>query len=1052
MTFTALTSGAPGGALLTWLLLLSPSGSLLPPLQAAQQPTETVGAEAGLPPPADRKVDFVHDIKPLLSARCYFCHSEGTEFGGFRLDSREAALQGGASGPAILAGRSAESRLIRFVSGIPPKSLMPQVGERLSDEEIGLLRAWIDQGAEWPDDFDVAQHTRSRDHWAYQPLVRPQVPEVEDESWPGTPVDHFILARLEEEGFKPSGAADKRTLLRRVTLDLTGLQPTPEEYRAFQVDSSSHAFARVVDRLLASPRYGERWARHWMDVVHYADSQGHDQDRPRDNAWPYRDYLIRAFNQDKPYARFVEEQIAGDVLYPDDPQATVATGFIATGPFDESSMIFIVDDTEDKKQAQNLDRDDMLMTTISTFISTTVHCARCHDHKFDPITQAEYYNLQSVFAGVDRADRSFDPDPETHILRQPLLRERLRLEVRQKDLKDRIDSVTSPEIRRLEAKIKGLEEERDDPSKPAERTASFTYGYQSEVSSPGQKEKWVQVDLKNSAPIHQIYLVPVDLPDRPGFGFPARFRVDLSNDPLFVNFQTVADHTEADFPNPGPNPHGIQTRGQMARYIRVTAPSPATANSYWLFSLSELLAFSDQQNIARKGKVTASDSVENPRWSRAHLVDGFTSVVNLDSAGDHGSPQQTGALVSALRRARRRGEIEFEIEKLEEQRLAAAHSQADSDLQSELKKVEGEIEEVNRQLSQMPPARMVYSGTADFSAFQQFRPSKGIPRSISVLQRGEITQPMEPATPGALSMIQDLDPRFALGEPHQEGIRRAALARWITDPKNVLAWRSIVNRVWHYHFGRGLVETPSDFGHMGGRPSHAKLLDWLALWFQDNGGSIKKLHKLILTSSVYQQSSQDHAEYSAVDADNRNLWRMNRRRLDAESIRDSVLQASGKLDLTMGGPPVKQFDYQDPNPSVTPLISYETFDPDLPANYRRSVYRWIFRTRPDPFMEVLDSPDSSQLAPTRNASTTSLQALAMWNNAFILTQSRHLAARAAEEGGGDLRAEVEIAHQLVLGRSPAAKESRELTAYAAKHGVANVCRLILNANEFMFVN
>ena len=967
------------------------------------------------------------------------------------MDVSESALRGGYSGPAIVPGRSAESRLIQFVSGVPPEFLMPQEGDPLTDEEIGLLRAWIDQGAEWPEDYDEAEHSRSRDHWAYRPLVRPRVPPVQDESWPRTPIDHFILAKLEKEGFKPSRPADKRTLRRRVTLDLTGLQPTPEEYRDYLKESSPDAYTQVVDRLLASPRYGERWARHWMDVVHYADSQGHDQDRPRDNSWPYRDYLIDSFNQDKPYARFVKEQIAGDVLYPDDPPATVATGFLATGPFDEGSMIFIVDDTVDKKQAQNLDRDDMLMTTMSTFLSTTVHCARCHDHKFDPIPQTEYYNLQSVFAGVDRADRPFDPDPETHILRQPLLRERLGLEVRQRDLNDRIDSVTSPEIRHLEAQIKSLEEERDDPSKPTERL-SFTFGYQSEVLLPGQGEKWVQVDLKDAAPIHQIYLVPVDLPDRPGFGFPTRFRVDLSNDPLFVNFQTAADQTEVDFPNPGPNPYGIQTQGQMVRYIRVTALSPATANSYWLFALSELLAFSGRENIALEGKVTASDAVENSRWSRANLVDGYTSLVNLYPAGNHGPPPETGALVNALRRARRRGEIEFEIEKLEEQRTTTAHSQADSDLQSELAEVEGKLKEVNRQLSGMPPAQMVYSGTADFAAFQNFQPSKGIPRSISVLRRGDITQSLAPASPGALSLIRDLDPHFELEEPHQEGIRRAELAKWITDPRNVLAWRSIVNRVWHYHFGRGLVETLNDFGHMGGRPSHAKLLDWLTLWFQDNGGSIKKLHNLILTSSVYQQSSQDHAEYSKIDADNRKLWRMNRRRLDAESIRDSVLQASGKLDLTMGGPPVKQFDYEDPNPSVTPLISYETFDPNLPANHRRSVYRWIFRTRPDPFMEVLDSPDSSQLAPTRTASTTSLQALAMWNNAFILTQSRHLAARVAGKGGGNLKSEVGIAYHLVLGRLPTEKESQELTAYAEKHGMTNVCRLIFNTNEFIFVN
>ncbi len=1052
------------GAGLIWFLPLvfSTSGSFALPLHAAQTRSETEGEEAGLPPPAKRKVDFVHDIKPILSARCQLCHSKGIESGGLRLDSREETMRGGVSGPAIVAGRSAQSRLIQFVSGIPPKMLMPQAGDRLSDENIGLLRAWIDQGAEWPDDFDASRHTRSRDHWAYRPLVRPEVPAVQDESWPQTPVDRFILARLEREGFKPSKAADKGTLLRRVTLNLTGLQPTAGEYRDFQQDRSPRAFVRVVDRLLDSPRYGERWARHWMDVIHYADSQGHDQDRPRDNSWPYRDYLIHSFNQDKPYARFVEEQIAGDVLHPDDPQATVATGFIATGPFDESSMIFIVDDTVDKKQAQNLDRDDMLMTTMSAFNSTTVHCARCHDHKFDPISQAEYYSLQSVFAGVDRADRPFDPDRKTHIARQSLLRKRLSLEVRQMQLTDRIGAVTSPEIRQQQERIQSLEEEREALSKPVEGVESSTLGYHSEVSLAGQKEKWVQVDLLESVPIHHIYLVPVDRPDQPGFGFPARFRIDLSNDPLMFNFQTVADHTEKGFPSPGPDPYGIQTRGQRARYIRVTALSPVApaTDSYWLFALSELLAFSGDQNIAVKGKVTSSDSMESQPsgsddkapWSQANLVDGATSVVTLASLGDYRKHPGPGDLSSALKSARRSSEIAVEIERIEEQRAAMARSRLGPSLRSELEEIERELEEVNRQLAAMPPAPMVYSGTADFATFNKFKPTKGIPRPISVLGRGEITQPLEPASPGALSLIQDLDPHFELEQPRHEGGRRAALAKWITDPKNVLTWRSIVNRIWHYHFGRGLVDTPNDFGHMGGRPSHTQLLDWLALWFLDNGGSVKELHRLILTSSVYRQSSQDQPEYSKTDAENRTLWRMNRRRLDAESLRDSVLQASGKLDLTMGGPPVKQFDYEDPNPSVTPLISYETFDADNPANFRRSVYRWIFRTRPDPFMEVLDSPDSSQLAAARTVSTTSLQALTMWNNPFIVSQSRHLADRVAKEAGEDPRARLEAAYQLVLGRLPTDNESQELEAYDAKHGMTNVCRVILNSNEFVFVN
>jgi len=376
----------------------------------------------------------------------------------------------------------------------------------------------------------------------------------------------------------------------------------------------------------------------------------------------------------------------------------------------------------------------------------------------------------------------------------------------------------------------------------------------------------------------------------------------------------------------------------------------------------------------------------------------------------------------------------------------------DSVLQSELEEVDQELRRNQKALSALPPAQMVFSGTAIFAPFNKFKPTKGTPRSVSLLNRGDITQPTELAIPGALSLIPGLSSNFSLDNLNSEATRRAALAKWITHPKNVLTWRSIVNRIWHYHFDRGIVDTPSDFGHMGSQPSHPQLLDWLAFWFRENGGSIKNLHRLILTSSVYQQSSHDNPDYRKIDADNLYFWRINRRRMDAETIRDSVLQASGKLDLTMGGPPVKQFDYKDPNPNVTPLIDYESFDPNNPSNYRRSVYRWIFRTRPDPFMEVLDSPDSSELAATRNSTTSPLQALAMWNNSFILNQSKHLATRLANEvQSDDLASQIKAAYQLTLGRLPLNVELQQLTAYANLHGMENICRLIFNTSEFIFI-
>jgi hypothetical protein len=356
---------------------------------------------------------------------------------------------------------------------------------------------------------------------------------------------------------------------------------------------------------------------------------------------------------------------------------------------------------------------------------------------------------------------------------------------------------------------------------------------------------------------------------------------------------------------------------------------------------------------------------------------------------------------------------------------------------------------IDRQLAALPPMKLVYAATSDFKPDGSFRPA-GKPREVHMLRRGDINKPGPEAKPGALECVSGLEARFKLPNPKDEGSRRVALARWVSDPKNPLTWRSIVNRVWHYHFGRGIVDTPNDFGHMGAQPTHPELLDWLAVSLQEHGGSLKWLHKLIVTSSVYRQSSHYNPRFTAIDGDNRYLWRMNRTRLDAEEVRDAVLLATGKLDRTMGGPSVKQF-IQTPGIHVTPVVDYTNFDVDRPENYRRSVYRFVFRTLPDPLMEALDCPDSSQLTPARTVSVTPLQALAMLNNKFMVRMSEHLAARVATEGT-DTAIQIAAVYRFALGREPTAKEITMLGEYARRHGLANACRVIVNSNEFMFVN
>jgi hypothetical protein len=356
---------------------------------------------------------------------------------------------------------------------------------------------------------------------------------------------------------------------------------------------------------------------------------------------------------------------------------------------------------------------------------------------------------------------------------------------------------------------------------------------------------------------------------------------------------------------------------------------------------------------------------------------------------------------------------------------------------------------IDTQLAALPKPRFVYAGASDFAPDGGLVPAKA-PRPIHVLKRGDVTRPGAEAFPGALSAVTALQARFALTQPADEGSRRAALANWIVAPENPLTWRAIVNRVWHHHFGRGIVDSPNDFGRMGGRPSHPELLDWLAGWFRDHGGSFKQLHRLIVMSAAYRQSAQDQPAFARLDADNRLLWRMNRTRLDAECARDAILQITGQLDLTMGGPSVKQFTLS-PGIHVTPVVDYAKFDVDSVESRRRSIYRFLFRTLPDPFMDSLDCPEASQLAPVRGGSVTALQALAMWNNHFVVRQSEHFAERVARMEP-PLRGQIEAAYQLALGRAPSRREAKELLDYARRHGMANLCRLILNSNEFMFVN
>ncbi len=967
------------------------------------------------------RVDFVTGIQPLFAKHCLECHGPQKQKSGYRLDNRDIAGIGGESGKtAIVPGSAGKSALMEWITAAEGDR-MPPKGEPLSAAEIGRIRAWIDQGAEWPESASVRLDD-PRDWWSLQPLKRPGVPG----DGTGNPVDAFVRARLAAAGLAVSPEADRRTLIRRVTLDLTGLPPTPEEVEAFVADGDSRAYERLVDRLLASPHYGERWARTWLDIVHYGDTHGYDKDKPRPNAWPYRDYVIRSFNEDKPYSRFLEEQIAGDVLYPDTASGLEALGFIAAGPWDFIGHEELPETKTDGKIARHLDRDDMVSNTMGTFASLTVHCAQCHDHKFDPIPAEDYYALQSVFAAVDRTERRYYREPALNRQRREGEAKIRSLTRRERELKDEIVRIGGEDLKAIDDRIRKGEQAAKE-GQPAE------YGYHSAVAAKEDEVKWVQVDLGQVHPLDRIVLSPArdafnNIGD--GFGFPRRFRVEVSEDPEFASgVSGVADQTGADVPNPGVAKQTFPAAGRSGRYVRVTATKLAPRQNDFIFALAELEVIGAAgKNVARDAAVRALDSVEAPaRWAKHNLTDG----------------KAPGAPVS-----------QSEIVEWKRERESLVEKQVPSEVRRELASTIRSLAETKAELEAMPKPLVAYVGSVHYGSgnFRGTGSDGGKPRPISILARGDVKKPGVPAVAGALRCVTGVPSRFELPPDATEGARRAALAGWLTAENNPLTWRSIVNRVWQQRFGRGIVDTPNDFGRMGGRPTHPDLLDWLAVEFRDGSQSFRTLDRLLVTSATYRQVSTEPSRKGgeAADADNRLLSRMNRRRLEAEAVRDTVLAVSGRLDPAMYGPGFQDFVVEKPEHS--PHYQYHLHDPEDPKTHRRSVYRFLVRSQQEPFMTALDCADPSMRVDRRNETLTPLQALALLNSRLTVAMAEHFAARVEREAGSDPEARVRRAFALALQRAPTPTERAELVGYAGRHGLSAACRVLMNLNEFVFVD
>jgi hypothetical protein len=820
--------------------------------------------------------------------------------------------------------------------------------------------------------FCFADSTNQQAWWSLQPLRRSALP-ASSRTTPTArnPIDQFIGFELRKNHLSASPIADRRTLLRRISFDLAGLPPTPEEVTGFEKDKSPDAWEKVVDRLLASPRYGERWARHWLDVVRFAETHGFEMNQPRPTAWPYRDYVIRALNEDKPYDRFVIEQVAGDVFGVDE-----ATGFLVGGPWDQVKSPDPV--LTANQRADELH--DMVSVTASTFLGLTVGCARCHNHKFDPIPQTDYYAMKAVFEGVKHGERKLRT-PESEEREKELATKRARLATVETELESFEPFAEPATTNALRAPVNARKNiERFAPV--AARRLRFT------VAKTTDAEPCID-EL-------EVYTAE----DTPR------------------NIALVANGTKATASSVFPN-------SDIHRLEHINDGKYGNSRS-WI------------SNERGKGWVELefpqTVTIDKVVWGRDREEKFFDRLATEYQIEVAGSNDWRVVASSADRQAHEAGK------KVEPKLITAGLS---SDGADRAAKLFAERTELQKRVAELSKASMAYSG--EFEAR---------PESTYRLFRGDPMQKREEIMPAALSAVSvklQLDcAADAVGKSPadltENQSRRLALAEWIVDPANPLTARVMVNRIWQYHFGQGLVSTPSDFGANGARPTHPELLDWLATEFIEHGWSIKHVHRLIVTSATYRQASGVRKDCMAVDTSTKLLWRFPPRRMEAEAIRDSILATSGKLDLAMGGPGYSFFEANDNYVRV-----YNPRREWPPETFRRMVYGTIVRQRPDGVFGVFDCPDAGQIAPKRSASTTPLQALNLLNSSFMMQQAEFFAKRLQNEAGSDAKIQVRRAFALAFQRKPDRAEIAAATKLIQSDGLHVFCRALLNANEFLYV-